>query len=218
MTRSGGTTSSPRSTGKAEKLSHAPRRASSRRGHERLPLRDVHSPRSRGGTKYGREPHPSPPGRPATPCEIGSRAGAPVQPPFRIARILHFFEPIPLVGPGRAIEVPRLVEVPIEPSPDVLRKALLENRACATPTDGFPQSGVDVVPPDRRVARGGIRTKRRRTRRAGVALVLLAAHVSRSRRCLLRKLIAPPRTDCTTFRSPMSHGPSCSIKPTVHGT
>ena len=124
--------------------------------------------------------------------------------------MLHFFEPIALVRPGRAIDVPRFIEIPSDPSPSVSRKALLETRARATPADRFPQAGADLGSIDARIAGCGVRAQSRRASGARVALVFRAAYVAHSRCRLFRRIVAAPRANRAPLGSSMPHDRSCS--------
>ena len=42
--------------------------------------------------------------------------------PFPVARMFRFVEPIALVRSGRAVDVPRFVKVPAEPTPSISRE------------------------------------------------------------------------------------------------
>ena len=202
---SAGTTSSPRSTGIAEKPNHKPRHASSLKGHEPLPSPSALPLQSPSGTKCGQGWHPLRPGRPAIPCGTGSLAGAPIQSLFWVVGIFRFVEPIALVRSSWAIDVPRFVEVFMEPSPRVSRKTLLETRPRAAPPDGFPQNGVDFIPLDPGIARRGVRAKRWRARWARVTLVFLATQIPCSRCRVVRRFVTVPRSNPTTLSSSMPH-------------
>ena len=212
--RSTGTTSSPRATGTAGTPNRRRRHASSRTGREPLPSPSARPLRSLGGTRCGREPHLSRPALPATPCGIGSLAAAPIQSVFQVARVFRFREPVALVRPCWAVDVPRFVEVPIEPSPSVFRKAMLEACARAASPDGLLQDRVDCVPLDLGITWRGICTQRRRAGRARVGLMLRAAPILRFRRRGFRRLVAVPWANASTSGSPMPHDWSSVIRST----
>lgn len=120
--------------------------------------------------------------------------------------MLRFFEPIALVGPAWAIDMPRFIEVLIEPTPSVSRKALLETRTRAATTNRFPQTSVDVILFDVRVAGRRVRTKCRRAGWARIALVFGATYVAHSGCGVVGRFGAGPRANCTSLGSSMPHG------------
>ena len=207
MTRSRGTTSSPRSTGPAERPSHRFRLADYGNDRRGRPSRVDRPPLWQDGTKYGREPYPSPREHPATPRESGSSIVLPLQSVLRVSRILHFFNRISLVGSGWAIDMSCFVELPPEPSPDVFRKALFECRADAPPADRLFQSTVDFLERDLRITWRRIGTQCRRTSRARIVLVLRASHVSRPGSHRIGRFLGGPSTYRASFGSPVPHRP-----------
>ena len=153
----------------------------------------------------GQEQCPLRQGRPAIPCRTGSLAGAPIQSLFWVARMFRFVEPIGLVRSGRAVDVPRFVKVPAEPTPSISRETLLETLAGAAAANCCLQGRIDVIPLDLGIAGSGVGAKRWRASGAWVTLVFWTTPISCSRCRAVRRFFTTPRRNPTGPSSSMSH-------------
>ena len=148
---------------------------------------------------------------PATRRETRSRGASPVQAAHWVTWILGFHDLVAFVRSGRPVDVPRFVEIAIEPSPDILGEALLHDGADASATYAFHQCRTDIVERQFRVARRRVRTQRRWAGGTWVCLVFGAAHISRCAGNALGYLAGWLGTDCMSLSSFVPHVAPASI-------